>query len=201
LKISKSQVTKIVLTELDQLDPVTFITESLGHERGKLTIDCYGEAWTAYWGSMGCDFVEAFIRDASVDYLTNKLTKAPRTITDFDKVSKELGHEVDRDSLGFYINDLIGCYGSDWYMELPTTDNPDFVYLCRIVSAVKEAIGNKLLVSLDTRGNHEENTLIDEAASNVQALIDYIQSNQPLDINVLVAELSEMKLRLNGEYN
>ena len=74
MKISKSQVTKIVLTELDQLDPVTFITESLGHERGKLTIDCYGEAWTAYWGSMGCDFVEAFIRDASVDYLTNKLT-------------------------------------------------------------------------------------------------------------------------------
>lgn len=41
MKISVSQVTKLTLTELDRLYPVTVILEDMGPRQGKIIIECY----------------------------------------------------------------------------------------------------------------------------------------------------------------
>ncbi|MET4817761.1 hypothetical protein, partial [Endozoicomonas lisbonensis] len=128
------------LTDLERLDPVTFITEDLGNQRGKLTVDCFGEAWTAYWGAMGCDSVAEFIDSCDRYYLAGKLSNIDSTITDYEQVGKKIGVGINRESLPFLVDELFIAYGDEWWEELPTTDNPDYVYLCRIVDAVKAAV-------------------------------------------------------------
>ena len=53
MKTESMQVIKIILTDLDRLDPVTVIAEDIEQGIGEITITCYGKAWTAYWGGMG----------------------------------------------------------------------------------------------------------------------------------------------------
>ena len=140
MNISESRVTKRLLTSLDKLDPVTYIAEDLGDERGKLTIDCFGEAWTAYWGAMGCRSITEFIDSCDRYYLVGKLSTIKSTIPDYESIGRKIGISVDRDSMPYHIDDLIDAYGNEWWEELPTTDNPDYIYLCRIVDAVKSAV-------------------------------------------------------------
>ena len=147
MKITETKVTKRLLTDLKALDPVTFIAEDLGNERGKLTIDCYGEAWTAYWGAMGCDSVAEFINDCDVHYLAGRLSTINSTVVDYDAIRSKVGVSVDQDSIAYYSDELISAYGAEWWEELPKTDNPDYVYLCRIVTAVKEAVKTELTES------------------------------------------------------
>jgi len=142
--IRKSEVTKIVLAELDRLDPVTLIMEDFGPGQGKLTIDCYGKAWTAYWGGMGDEGIVKFIHTANVDYIANKLTVIDKNVIDYDAISAKIGTEVDRDTLAFCNEDLEKHYGCDWYMDLPTTINHEYEYLCRIVSAVKDYLDSNI---------------------------------------------------------
>ena len=144
MKIIETKVTKKLLTGLKALDPVTFIAEDLGNEGGKLTVDCFGQAWTAYWGAMGCDSVAEFINDCDVHYLANKLSTIDSTVVDYDKVGSKIGVRVDKDSMPYYVDDLISAYGAEWWEELPKTDNSDYVYLCRIISAVKDAVKTEL---------------------------------------------------------
>lgn len=140
MKVTTSQITKYVLTELDKLDPVTMVLEDFGAGKGKLTIDCYGKAWTAYWGAMGSETIAEFINTADVDYLANKLSTVPSSKTDYEAISRKIGIDVDRETLILHSDKMVEAYGRDWYMDLPTTRNEEYDYLCRIVSAVKEAV-------------------------------------------------------------
>lgn len=69
MKIERRKVDVVVLSDLTDLDPVKVYLEDLEPGRGSLTVTCYGEAWTAYWGAMGDRQVAAFIRSCGVDYL------------------------------------------------------------------------------------------------------------------------------------
>ena len=88
MKLTLSTVTKLVLEDLERLDPVTLFLEDLGVRacptekdpdywtaQGQLTVRCYGESWTAYWGGMGRRSVVEFIQDCNVEYLLNCLNR------------------------------------------------------------------------------------------------------------------------------
>ena len=143
MRINQATVIKVVLTELGNLDQVVFIAEDYGPSKGKLTIECYGEAWSAYWGSMGDGWdILGFINKANVDYLAGKL-KPPglnEHEIDWEKISKEIGDEVDDSTALMMDDELTAVYGDDWNHHLPTKDNPKYTYLCRIVSAVKAGV-------------------------------------------------------------
>lgn len=142
MKVTTSQITKYVLSDLDKLDPVTMILEDFGPGKGKLTIDCYGKAWTAYWGAMGSETIAEFINTADVDYLASKLTTVPSRVTDYEAISQVIGFEVDHQTLILHTGSekLVKAFGQDWSMNMPTRRNPDYDYVCRIVAAVKEAV-------------------------------------------------------------
>lgn len=144
MEISKKEITKLTIIDIKGLDPVNVIMEDFGPGQGKITVDCYGEAWTAYWGAMGNEGIAEFINTADVGYLAGKLSTVDESVIDYGKISQDIDSEVDRDTLAFYDDDLVSVYGSDWRMCLPTKINSEYGYLCRIVGAVKEAVASIL---------------------------------------------------------
>jgi hypothetical protein len=55
------------------LDPIHAFWMNVGPGQGYVTLICYGNAWTAYFGAMGANTIQEFFRRADVGYLTSKL--------------------------------------------------------------------------------------------------------------------------------
>lgn len=88
MKVESSTITKLLISDLDRVDPVSVFLEELGSHtykyddkpdrvsrQGKIIIECYGESWSAYWGGMGDRLVSEFFTDCSVDYLAGCLKR------------------------------------------------------------------------------------------------------------------------------
>lgn len=70
MNIEKSTVTKLVISEIESLDPVTVFLEDFEPGKGKITVSCWGKSWTGYWGAMGKDHTVAqFFCSCSDDYI------------------------------------------------------------------------------------------------------------------------------------
>ncbi len=69
----KIEVEAMLITDHQSLDPITVFWQDYGPGSGQVTIYCYGEAWTSYWGGMPELSVKEFFLKADVGYLTNKL--------------------------------------------------------------------------------------------------------------------------------
>ena len=111
MKIEKSTVEKIKITGAKNLDPVSVFLEDLEPGRGKITIECYGKSWSAYWGAMGKErTISQFFCDANTEYIVGYLDGQLRSV----------------------------IYES--YEDEEGTPNHHYEYLCRIVGAVKEAL-------------------------------------------------------------
>jgi len=69
--------TKLTVEGWPNLDPVTidFIDHAPG--QGEITIKCWGQAWTMFWGAMGKEGIVDFILTADDDYLFKKLKNFP----------------------------------------------------------------------------------------------------------------------------
>jgi len=62
--------------DLGDMDAITtyFTDYELG--RGMVTLVCYGNAWSSYFGAMGGNTIQEFFEKAGMDYLVNKLGNA-----------------------------------------------------------------------------------------------------------------------------
>lgn len=76
-----------VIPEDSGLDSITVFWQNFEKGRGRVTIECYGSAWTAYWGGMGDRTIQQFFAECGSDYLFGKLG-----FTQFLNVTK--GHET-----------------------------------------------------------------------------------------------------------
>lgn len=166
MKIEKTAVTKLLLTELENLDPITVVIENYAHGKGKIIIECYGQSWSSFWPAMGCSIEEFFI-SCDDDYLAKNLQYMQQTIDDEDAVQEMIWRavlksrrngdisycdareiwenasiEILKDRLFTVDFDvcqkLFDCY---WYeIDMPQKQNPNYVYLCRIINAVQEGL-------------------------------------------------------------
>lgn len=169
MKAELSTVRKLNLTDLmgepHKLDPVTVILEDFEPGKGKIIIECYGESWSAFWGSMGRTIAEFFCR-CDEHYLANKLSGISGDIPDYDALSGTARKEVCRlrrdediaksdardlfDDAGRFsdaesVHDLDGSamqeiFGDEWWHAIPTKPNPAYEYLCRVIKAVQAGI-------------------------------------------------------------
>lgn len=92
MKIESSKITKLKLTELKRLDPVSVFVEDIEPGKGKITIECYGKSWSAYWGGMSGGTISSFFLYADSEYLANCMwdhTKEQYE-PDFDGVQKRV---------------------------------------------------------------------------------------------------------------
>lgn len=146
MKIKTSQVTKILLTEVKALDPITIICEDFGPRQGKINIECYGKSWSAYWGGMGDFTISEFFCSCDEHYIANNLSNIDSSIYDIDELTrqaKEKGITIYRDDPWNDFGFMDVMYGGDmsqWHSVLPEKPNPDYQYLCRIIKAVQEGL-------------------------------------------------------------
>ena len=57
----------------ESLDPIYCYFEDTKPGAGRITIACFGDAWTAAWGAMGDRTVRQFVAECDSYYLTNSL--------------------------------------------------------------------------------------------------------------------------------
>ncbi|EPL8344137.1 hypothetical protein J3U92_10285 [Proteus mirabilis] len=73
MKIEQSQVTKLVITDVERHDPIHVYLEDYGdNQNGRVTISEWGNSWSCFWGSMGSSLIE-FIRRINNHYWIGKL--------------------------------------------------------------------------------------------------------------------------------
>jgi hypothetical protein len=61
------------LIEVPGLDPIQVFLRDEAKGAGRIVVQCYGSAWTAYWGAMGDKTVREFVTSMSPDYIATKL--------------------------------------------------------------------------------------------------------------------------------
>lgn len=171
MKISKSTVEKLVITDaqmpegLGTLDPITVFAEDYGPGQGKITITCFGEAWSHYWSHMGEKTKLAeFFRKCDEDYLAGKLKTGiqdeiedddeegltaslrdriikDRRIGDLDKnEARELWDDAGRVDWHDRADICYRVFGDEWWHLTPQKPNHEYVYLCRIIKTVQAAL-------------------------------------------------------------
>lgn len=143
MKVAVSMVTKVWIPESDDLDPITVYLENYEPSKGKITIECWGKAWSAAWPAMSKRSVEQFFVDSGTSYLAGYLDTgieyeilnpdmdelrasickevfAYRRTRQFDKVTaRDLYDRAQDVEMGpCYCTDyklLSALYGDDWY--------------------------------------------------------------------------------------
>lgn len=186
MKLETSTVLKLRLTELQNLDPLNVYLEDLGRRacpiegnpdywtgQGQLTVRCYDQSWTAFWGGMGQQSLVEFVASCNVHYLLNCLNRGLQP-TKFcaQSVQKYARQRVCEQRRGKYLTkdeareiwyDLAvldgishpdgiwanaqlmqDAIGDDWQEDLrcgkADAPNDDYLYLERIVSALKQGL-------------------------------------------------------------
>jgi hypothetical protein len=181
MKVQKTTTATITIEGAAGLDPIRVFLEDIRPQRGRLTITCFSRAWTAAWGAMGSRSLAQFVEDCDVGYLAEYLADdMPEKIFDPDAVkthakrtliearrARMLSKLDARRLYGEISNELIGpdpwersvllheIYGDERWNQLPEKANPDYVYLTRIIRAVKEGLAAQRLADQDAL-EHEE---------------------------------------------
>lgn len=76
MKITKSTVEKIRITEVKNCDPIEVYFEDLGPRQGQVVIRCWGNAWSSYWGGIGENGIKQFFLSCDKYYLTKNFMSA-----------------------------------------------------------------------------------------------------------------------------
>lgn len=77
------------------LDPITVYAEDKGNGRGSLTVRCFAEAWTCYWGGMG-DTLHGFIASVDPQYLADNMLRLTQPIGGRKKARDDYHAYVER---------------------------------------------------------------------------------------------------------
>ena len=140
MKIMKTTVTKLRLTGLENLDPVSVFLEDFWVGAGQLTIECFGRSWSATWPAMGERSISEFVASASTEYIANSMFSGPRKEPDYDRIAEAIGYDsIDYEGVLRHEDVVAEAFGPDWRMNLPEKETADWLYLCRIVDAVRIA--------------------------------------------------------------
>ena len=150
MKLAKRRTETYILTALHKLDPVTVYVTNYELGKGKIVIECFGDAWAFYWGAMGPNTLQEFFIGADNSYLLGKFLSETEQ-TDFDEIN-EIAHKrgfedlcvSNEVELAMAANEMAECFGEDWYMDLPRRSTDEYQYLSRIVNAIKGAFSNEL---------------------------------------------------------
>lgn len=78
MNITEATVRQIKLTDImgsHSLDPIDIIVEDFEPGKGRITIRCWGSAWTSFWGAMGRFSTEEFFLSCDEHYLAGCLAR------------------------------------------------------------------------------------------------------------------------------
>lgn len=166
--IHESKVTKITLSRIENIGAINVFLEDFKLGEGRITIECFDEAWSKYWGSMGDCTISEFVISAQTDYILRKLSRVPQKLIacesvlikdarslilknkkdgllDKDKARKLLRdvEDICSEEVAAHYEFFEEIYGMDWYDSLPREPNPKYEYLFSIIEAVKAGLSQR----------------------------------------------------------
>ncbi|OXX31818.1 hypothetical protein B9J90_18170 [Vibrio sp. V09_P4A23P171] len=95
MNIQHTTVTKLRITQVEDLDPIDVYLEDLEPHQGKITINCWERSWTAFWPGMGFRLISEFFRDCNNGYLIGCLAPhMEKYEPDFDAFCLEMRQKV-----------------------------------------------------------------------------------------------------------
>lgn len=147
MKIQHSQIDKILITQIPNLDPISVFLEDYGSEkgRGKVTIECFGDAWSHFWGSIGNKTIGEFFCSCDNHYLREKFAPELKSniIDEDNRANHARQHIIERrkedlitkeearrlynlaEHLCASDEDLMyDIYGDEWWDYAPTVSYP-----------------------------------------------------------------------------
>ena len=75
MNITDTTVQLLTITDVPGLDTIRVYLEDYEPGRGRITISCYGRAWTAYWGGMYQATLKQFVPSCGADYIRDNLVR------------------------------------------------------------------------------------------------------------------------------
>lgn len=113
IQVKRWSVTKLVITGVPNLDPITVFLEDLASCKGKITVSCWGKSWTAYWGGMwGGLNIGQFFCEPNTSYIIGFFEQAMKS-RQFS--GEELANKAQRIVLK---ERRLFCYGQEEAREL-----------------------------------------------------------------------------------
>lgn len=61
-----------IINDLERLDPIIVVIKD-DNRKGKVIVECFGESWSTYFGSIGDRTLNDFISSLDMCYLANRL--------------------------------------------------------------------------------------------------------------------------------
>lgn len=74
MNIERTTTETLTITGAPALDPITVFLQDSEPGRGRITVECYGRAWSAFFGAMGGSrSIREFACGVPPEYLADKL--------------------------------------------------------------------------------------------------------------------------------
>lgn len=85
MRVELSKTDTMTVRDAQALDPVTVFLQDFGAGRGRITIECYGRAWSTFFGNYGSENLRAFLINCDVGYLASRVEDGSKSMTARDK--------------------------------------------------------------------------------------------------------------------
>lgn len=73
MKVETTKVSMLRITDVRGLDPIRVTLDDIGPGKGRINIECCGQAWASYWGAMGSQSIAEFFVCCDSGYLIENL--------------------------------------------------------------------------------------------------------------------------------
>ena len=94
LSVARVTVDVLRIPRPASLDPIIVYFEDSAPGKGRITITCYGDAWTGAWGAMGDRTVRQFVAGVDPDYLAGSLLELRKASDHFRKYTARVAAAV-----------------------------------------------------------------------------------------------------------
>lgn len=71
--ITTTTIKQLVITDAPRLDPIRVMLENYEPGQGRITVTCWGRAWTAAWFAMSGRSIEQFVAEAYPEYVLDNM--------------------------------------------------------------------------------------------------------------------------------
>lgn len=79
MKIEPATAQVFRIEDAPALDPITVVLMDYGNGKGKIIVEVFGTAWSAYWGAMGSTLIR-FLSNCNPDYVASRMMPGDRRI-------------------------------------------------------------------------------------------------------------------------
>lgn len=74
MRIENAERVKVfTVFDAPKLDAVTVVLQDVGPGCGRLVVECFGSAWSGYWGAMGDRDLTGFLLDCHPEYIAGRM--------------------------------------------------------------------------------------------------------------------------------